>query len=246
MTVDLAILTFNETFEVLLVERGADPFAGSWALPGGFIKPDESLEEAARRELAEETGVTAPSALTQFGAYGDPDRDPRMRVVTVAFMAVIHDDVEPVGGSDAASASFMPLSDLVGRGAGTPLAFDHKIILGDARRRLISDLETTPLATAFLDRRFTISELRSVYEAAIGRPLEPANFRRKVLSIKGFIKPTGVHATPDVEGGRPAELFERGARRRLVAATPVRHSRVTLRRVGQLTRRSSLLRIASA
>ena len=220
VTVDLAILTFNETFEVLLVERGADPFAGSWALPGGFIKPDESLEEAARRELAEETGVTAPSALTQFGAYGDPDRDPRMRVVTVAFMAVIHGDVEPVGGSDAASASFMPLSELVGRGAGTPLAFDHKIILSDARRRLISDLETTPLATAFLGRRFTISELRSVYEAAIGRPLEPANFRRKVLSVEGFLKPTGLHATPDVEGGRPAELFEHG--RASVLSPPLR------------------------
>jgi 8-oxo-dGTP diphosphatase len=127
---------------VLLIERGNHPYKGRWALPGGFVEPDEDLVDAARRELAEETGVMLrPGSLQQLGAYGTPGRDPRMRIVTIAFTALV-DDLPPVaGGSDAARARFWPVDDLdLKTGAATPggpaLAFDHNRIIADAQRDL--------------------------------------------------------------------------------------------------------------
>src|SRR6476659_7482551 len=114
VTVDVVILTMSEgMLHVLLVCRGEAPFEGMWAIPGGFKRPTETLDEAARRELSEETGVEAASLLTQFGAYGDPGRDPRMNVVTIAYLAVLRDVGSVVAGSDAADAALVPASDVL-------------------------------------------------------------------------------------------------------------------------------------
>jgi 8-oxo-dGTP diphosphatase len=213
VTVDIVVLTLvDRDLNVLLVERGGPPFEGRPSLPGGFVKPDESLEDAAARELREETGVEAAPHLEQLGAYGDPDRDPRMRVVTVAFLAVLRkvDDIE--AGSDAAAASLVPVSEVLGGGQG--LAFDHERILGDAVEAVRSKLEHTTLATAFVGPEFTLSELRSVYEAGWQTDLDPGNFRRKMLADPDFMQPTGETRAPGPEGGKPAEVY------RLAAAMP--------------------------
>src|SRR6478735_3691245 len=135
VTVDVVILTMSEgLLHVLLVRRGEEPFEGKWAIPGGFKRPAETLDEAAKRELAEETGVEAASLLTQFGAYGDPERDPRMNVVTIAYLAVLRDVGTVVGGSDAAAASLLPVSDVLS--GKIELAFDHLQIVRDAIERV--------------------------------------------------------------------------------------------------------------
>src|SRR3712207_5323405 len=124
VTVDVVILTMSEgVLHALLISRGQEPFMGMWAVPGGFKRPDETLDEAARRELSEETGVDVPSLLRQFGAYGDPGRDPRMNVVTVGYVAVLRDVGAIVAGSDAAHAALVPASDIVEE--RVELAFDH-------------------------------------------------------------------------------------------------------------------------
>src|SRR5688500_20218076 len=124
VTGDVVILAMSEAvLHVLLVERGEEPFKGMWAIPGGFKRPDETLDDAARRELSEETGVDVPSLLTQFGAYGDPGRDPRMDVVTVAYLAVLRDVGAIVAGTDAAHAALVPASDVLEQ--RLELAFDH-------------------------------------------------------------------------------------------------------------------------
>src|SRR5687767_10817305 len=148
---------------VLLVRRGEAPFEGMWAIPGGFKRPDETLDEAAKRELAGETGVEAPSSLTQFGAYGDPGRDPRMNVVTIGYLAPLRDVGAIVAGTDAAAASLVPVYDVLN--GKLELAFDHVRIVRDAVERVRVDLEFTRLATAFVGKTFTLAELRAVYEA---------------------------------------------------------------------------------
>src|SRR5215216_4800342 len=128
VTVDVVILTMAEgVLNVLLVRRGEEPFEGMWAIPGGFKRPHETLDEAARRELAEETGVDVPSLLTQFGAYGDPGRDPRMNVVTVGYLAVLRDVGAIAAGTDAADADLVPASDILEE--RIELAFDHLRII---------------------------------------------------------------------------------------------------------------------
>src|ERR687896_1686551 len=130
VTVDVVILTMSEgVLHALLVRRGQEPFQGMWAIPGGFKRPEETLDEAARRELAEETGVDVASLLTQFGAYGDPGRDPRMNVVTVAYLAVLRDVGAIVAGTDAADAALVPVSD--GLTEKLELGWDHLRIIPD-------------------------------------------------------------------------------------------------------------------
>ncbi|MFF2540673.1 NUDIX hydrolase [Streptomyces cyaneofuscatus] len=209
VTVDLAVFTVrDEALHVLLVERGQDPFRGRWALPGGFVLPRESADEAARRELAEETGL-GPDAvgalhLEQLRTYTDPDRDPRMRVVSVAYAALLPDLPEPRGGGDAASARWWAT------GSTGPLAFDHDRILTDARDRIGAKLEYTCLATEFCPSEFTLGELQQVYETVWGVALDRPNFRRKVLSAPGFVEP--VDGPPRRTGGRgkPAALYRAG------------------------------------
>ncbi len=209
VTVDVVVLTMLEgALHVLLVRRGEAPFEGMWAIPGGFKRPTETLDEAAKRELVEETGVDAASLLTQFGAYGDPERDPRMNVVTVAYLAVVRDVGAVVAGTDAADASLIPVSDVLN--GKIDLAFDHLRIVHDAIERVRVELEVSGLATAFVGATFTLAELRAVYEALWGVQLDAANFRRSVVAEDGWVIPTGRRARPGPAGGRPAELFRPG------------------------------------
>jgi 8-oxo-dGTP diphosphatase len=220
VTVDVVILTVSESrLHVLLVRRGVAPYEGMWAIPGGFKRPTETLDEAAQRELAEETGVDAASLLTQFGAYGDPGRDPRMNVVTVGYLAVLHAVSGVIAGTDAAAAALVPVSDpLDGK---LELAFDHHRILRDAVERVRTDLELRGIATAFVGSTFTLAELRAVYEAVWGVQLDSANFRRSLLSDAGWVIPTGRRAQPGSTGGKPAELFRAGRMWR--HGGPIRH-----------------------
>jgi 8-oxo-dGTP diphosphatase len=211
VTVDLVMLTVRAgTLQVLLVTRAIDPFRGTYALPGGFVLPDEDLPAAAHRELVEETGLTtAGGHLEQLASYGTPDRDPRGRVVTVAYLAMLPDPPDPVAGSDAATAQWAPLPLRPGRpGQPATLAFDHGRILADGVERARSKLEYTALATAFCPPEFTISELRAVYETVWGASLDPRNFHRKVTGTPGFVEPVGRSVAAD--RGRPAQLFRRG------------------------------------
>ncbi|MFJ8767203.1 NUDIX hydrolase [Streptomyces clavifer] len=210
VTVDLAVFTVREgRLHVLLVERGEAPYRGRWALPGGFVLPRESAEEAARRELAEETGLTRNSVcalhLEQLRTYSDPDRDPRMRVVSVAYAALVPDLPEPRGGGDAARAQWWEA------GGTEPLAFDHDRILADAYDRIGGRLEYSCLATAFCPAEFTLGELQQVYETVWGVELDRPNFRRKVLTTPGFVQ--AVDGPPRRTGGRgkPAALYRAGA-----------------------------------
>ncbi|WP_326602862.1 NUDIX hydrolase [Streptomyces sp. NBC_01799] len=210
VTVDLAVFTVRDgRLHVLLVERGEDPYKGHWALPGGFVLPRESAEDAARRELAEETGLTEATVsalhLEQLRTYSDPDRDPRMRVVSVAYTALIPDLPEPRGGGDAANARWWDA------GALGALAFDHDRILTDAHDRIGAKLEYTCIATAFCPAEFTLGELQQVYETVWGVELDRPNFRRKVLTTPGFVQ--AVEGSPRRTGGRgkPAALYRAGA-----------------------------------
>ncbi|MFR9799957.1 NUDIX hydrolase [Streptomyces sp. MS06] len=208
VTVDLAVLTLREgTLRVLLVRRGREPFAGQWALPGGFVQPDESAETAARRELAEETGLADLSALhlEQLRTYSDPGRDPRLRVVSVAFAALLPDAPEAQAGSDAAQARWVPY------GAAGPLAFDHDRILADAHDRVGAKLEYTCLATAFCPAEFTLGELQRVYETVWGTALDRPNFRRKVLTTPGFVDRVPGAARLTGGRGKPAALYRAGS-----------------------------------
>jgi 8-oxo-dGTP diphosphatase len=208
VTVDIAILTVQQgQLCVLLVRRAGHPYRDRWALPGGFVREREDLDDAARRELAEETGVTTSAHLEQLRCYGAPDRDPRMRVVSVAYLALVPDQPRPAAGSDAADARFWPVADVLADGE-PGLAFDHGRILADAVDRARAKLEYTSLATTFLPEPFTIADLRRVYEAVWGVELHAANFRRKVLSTPDLVVGTG-DERPTGRGW--AELYRRGA-----------------------------------
>jgi 8-oxo-dGTP diphosphatase len=209
VTADIVILTMSEgRLCVLLVRRGVPPFEGMWAIPGGFKRPDETLDEAALRELREETGIDGAQLLRQFGAYGDPGRDPRMNVVTVAYVSVLREVTGIIAGTDAEGAALQPVADI--ESGKLELAFDHAHILRDAIDRVRVDLELRGIATAFLGPTFTLAELRAVYEAVWGVQLDGANFRRSVLAEEGWVIPTGERAQPGPAGGKPAELYRAG------------------------------------
>jgi len=206
ITVDVVIFTIQSgALQVLLVRRGVPPFEGTWAIPGGFILTDESLEAAALRELEEETGVR-DVYLEQLYSFGDPGRDPRGRVITVAYYALIAADraSHPVAGTDAAAARWWPVS------SHPPLAFDHDAILTYAVDRLRNKLEYTTVGFQLLPRRFTLTQLQQVYEAILGRTLDKRNFRRK-LDLLGVLTPLKEWSR---EGpSRPARLYEFSAKR---------------------------------
>jgi 8-oxo-dGTP diphosphatase len=217
VAVDLAIFTIRAgLLAVLLVQRRDHPYQGYWALPGGFVQADESTDEAARRELAEETGVSAFAGhLEQLRTYSEPGRDPRMRVVSVAHVALAPDlpDVRP--GGDAAAARWWPVEDVGPEdlsGDGVPLAFDHARILADARDRVRAKLEYTTLGAAFTDEPFTLADLRRVYAAVWGSAPDLGNFRRKVLGTTGFVveDQRSPVAAAGAAGGRPPLLYRRG------------------------------------
>ncbi len=229
VTVDVVILTMSGSrLHVLLVRRGVPPYEGMWAIPGGFKRPSESLNEAAKRELAAETGVDSASLLTQFGAYGDPGRDPRMNVVTVAYLAVLREVGAIVPGTDAAEAALIPVSDVLN--GKILLAFDHARIVSDAVERVRVDLDLTGAATAFVGPTFTFAELRAVYEAVWGVQLDGANFRRSLVGEDGWVIPTGRRARPGANGGKPAELYRAG--RMWKHGSPIRRSQPNARGKG--------------
>ena len=206
VTADLVVLTIRQAaLSVLLINRGGDPYVGQWALPGGFVGAEEDLEAAARRELAEETGVgDAGLYLEQLRSYGGPGRDPRMRVVSVAWLTLAADLPEPVAGDDAADARWFPVAEAV----DFDLAFDHGQVLSDGLERARDKIEYATVATEFCPPEFTIGELRVVYEAVWGQTIDPRNFHRKVLASEGFVEPTDAKTTRG--GGRPARLYTAG------------------------------------
>lgn len=209
LAVDLAVLTLrDDTLQILMVERGTDPWQGLPALPGGFLDDyREDLDAAAERELTEETGLELDRAyLEQLRTYGAPNRDPRRRVVTVCYLAFIPNLPTPVAGGDAQAAAWTPVQSLLH--PRTELAFDHKRIIADAVERTRSKLEYTTLATRFCPPEFTITELRKVYEIVWGQTLDQRNFHRKITAADGALIPTGQQTKRN--GGRPANLYRPG------------------------------------
>jgi 8-oxo-dGTP diphosphatase len=209
VTVDTILFTMqNSELRVLLIRRGADPYKDMWAIPGGFANVDESLEAAAERKLKEETGI-GDVYLEQLFTYGEPDRDPRARVITVAYYALVRSEGErddprsSIRSSGIADAQWFPMHSL------PPLAFDHVDILAYAHQRLKYKVEYTDIAFRFLPELFTISDLQTVYEAILGEQLDKRNFRKKITSL-GFLEPTekmrlGAH--------RPARIYRRAKER---------------------------------
>ena len=197
VTVDVVIFTIQEgVLKVLLVKRLIDPFIGQFAIPGGFVLEDEDLEQAAVRELREETGVS-DVYLEQLYTFGKPDRDPRGRVVTVGYFALVSADRKLKAGSDAAEAAWFPMNNL------PPLAFDHATILNYALERLRNKLEYTTVGFQLLPEKFTLTELQDVYAAILGKKLDKRNFRRK-MSVLKILKPLPEYRRG---GQRPAQLY---------------------------------------
>lgn len=208
VTVDLLIFTVrDDQLHVLLIERGQAPFEGQHALPGGYLRTGEHLDAAALRELQEETGVNGMHLhLEQLRTFGAPERDPRGRVITVAYLALGPDMPIARAGTDARNADWVPVNTVLER--HVDLAFDHEVILREGLERARFQLEYTTVAAAFCTEPFTIAELRHVYEAFWGMKLDASNFRRKVTGVAGFLLPTGEHRTQEI--GRPAALYRRG------------------------------------
>lgn len=205
VTVDVAAMTARAgKLSVLLIRRGVWPFAGAWALPGGFVKMDEDLDTAARREMCEETGIAGAHYLEQLYTFGRPDRDPRTRVISVAYYALLPGPnsglpvCEPEAGTDAAEARWWPVASL------PELAFDHAEIVQTALARLRAKLGYTSVAYALLADEFTLTELQTVYEIILSRPLDKRNFRKKMLAANIL------EATPRQKrdgAHRPAQLY---------------------------------------
>ncbi len=196
ITVDVVIFTLHADLEVLLVRRKHPPFEGRWAVPGGFVKEDESLEAAARRELQEETGVR-DVYMEQLYTFGDPGRDPRGRVISVAYLALVPAPLSLQAGSDASDARWWSAYKL------PRLAFDHAHILEYATQRLRYKLEYTAAGFQLLPPSFTLSQLQQAYEIVLNEPLDKRNFRRRILEAD-IIEETGKYS----EGsGRPAKMY---------------------------------------
>jgi 8-oxo-dGTP diphosphatase len=213
VAVDVALLTIRDgRLTLLLVEPDKPDLSGRWSLPGRRVRDEESLDEAAHRALSELAGVRAPEAhLEQLRTYGEPNRDPHGRVVSVAYIALTPDAPEPAPPVGL-RARFFAVEEV---GSELSMAYDHERIVPDAIERARSKLEYTPLATAFVEEPFTLAELRRVYEAVWGVELDAANFRRKVVSAEHFVVETAGTSTPGPGGGRPARLYRRGTATRL-------------------------------
>jgi 8-oxo-dGTP diphosphatase len=197
LTVDCVVFGFDGLgLEVLLIRRGLPPFRGRWALPGGFVRLDETLEEAARRELEEETGLRGVF-LEQLQTFGGVKRDPRERVVSVAYFALVK-PAAVTAATDAAEAKWFPVCDL------PSLAFDHADILAAALTRLRGKLTYQPIGFELLPPKFTLTQLQRLYEAVLGQSLDKRNFRKKALSYDLLIPLQEKHQ----EGPhRPAQLY---------------------------------------
>ncbi|MBN1218532.1 MAG: NUDIX hydrolase [Anaerolineae bacterium] len=200
VTVDVVIFSIpDEQLKVLLIKRKAWPYEGMWAIPGGFVKIDESLEDAAYRELAEETSVTQEQVyLEQLYTFGQPHRDPRTRVITVAYFALVAaDKLHPHAAANAQDVGWFSVYDL------PALAFDHADILEYALTRLRYKLEYSAVGFQLLPEKFTLRELQDAYEIILGAKLDKGNFRSKLRKTQVVEKVDGYRDT----GGRPARLY---------------------------------------
>lgn len=207
VAVDVALLTIHDgALRLLLVEPERPGLAGQWALPGRRVRDDESLDATAHRALRELAGLEAPDAhLEQLRTYGDPDRDLHARVVSVAHLALTPTTTAANPRPGARLWDVRELDDV-----RSSLAYDHTRIVADALERARAKLEYTALATAFVTPPFTMGALREVYELVWGVRLDPANFRRKVLSVPGFLEPVDGRQPPGRSGGRPAQRYRPG------------------------------------
>jgi 8-oxo-dGTP diphosphatase len=198
VTVDIVVFTVDDQkLKVLLIQRGIQPFKGQYALPGGFVLDNETLDAAAFRELSEETG-TENLYLEQLYTFGDPKRDPRGRVVTVAYYALVPSGKSPLlAGSDAAAAEWFPVDEL------PAVAFDHGKIIDYAVNRLRNKLEYTSVGFELLPKKFTLTKLQMLHEAILGRLLDKRNFRRKILSM-GLLTAS---KEMEITGRKPARLY---------------------------------------
>lgn len=212
--VDLVCLTIRDReLHVLTVER-QDAQKGMLALPGGLLEEDEGPAEAAVRELKEETGISVSAgSIHQIGAYGDPQRDTRYgRAISIAHLALIPHPDKPLPGSDARGSSFVSYAHTQRKGT---MEFDHRDIIRDARELALRLIEDTPVATQFCDKHFTMTDLRHVYEAILGYEVDPANFRKKIESVNGFIVPVPNLESTHSGAGRPAKMYRRSSLRDL-------------------------------
>jgi len=207
ITTDIVVFTISGgALKLLLIQRGQDPYKGAWALPGGFLEPDEDLEECAQRELQEETGLQ-DIYLEQLFTFGKPGRDPRERVVSVAYFALAPStDNPPQATSDAVDATWRSLDSL------PPLAFDHAEIIAMAHNRLLSKLEYSTIAFQFLPETFTLSEAQQVYEIVRGEQLDKRNFRKQITGM-GLIEETGQQRRNG--NHRPARLYRATCRNKV-------------------------------
>lgn len=202
LTVDAVVFGYAKTegISVLLVRRKYEPFKDTWALPGGFVREHESLEQAVTRELSEETGITL-NYLEQLYTFGEPGRDPRQRIVTVAYFGLINSSLykELNAGTDAGEANWFNINAL------PPLAFDHKSILKIATERLRAKIRYQPVGFELLDKKFSFADLEKLYTALLGRDIDRRNFRKKILSFD-FLEKLPELTKPEGQG-RPSNMF---------------------------------------
>ena len=199
VTTDIVIFTLRDKqLKVLLIMRGGDPYQGKWALPGGFVRLEEDLETGARRELAEETGISGVY-LEQLYTFGAVDRDPRERVITIAYYALIPSDkIQLQAATDAEAVGWFSLNEL------PPLAFDHRDIIAMAHQRLVAKLDYSTIAFQFMPREFTLSDLQEVYEIILRAEMDRRNFRKWILALEQ-IEETGEERREGAH--RPAKLY---------------------------------------
>ena len=199
LTVDCVVFGFDDgALKILLIRRGIEPFKNRWALPGGFVQPDETLDAAARRELQEETGLR-DVYQEQLYTFGEIERDPRERVISVAYFALVRRaDHLPAAATDAAEAAWFEVENV------PALSFDHAVILKMALERLRGKIRWQPIGFELLPKKFTLSQFQALYEAILGRELDKRNFRKKLLTLDLLV---ALEETTTAGSRRPAQLF---------------------------------------
>ena len=196
----------NDGVSVVLIQRKYEPFKNGWALPGGFVLEDESLETAVKRELLEETGIEV-NYLEQLYSFGEPQRDPRQRIIAIAYFGLVKTSqfIQLKASTDAENARWFSIKKL------PPLAFDHKHILAVALERLKAKIRYQPIGFELLDKKFPFSDLEKLYTALLDKEINRRNFSKKILSF-GFIEETGEIQKTESKG-RPSKIYQFNAKR---------------------------------